>query len=92
MARKINIEKSAGLKIRTGNYETVEVSESIRTDIEFESVDELKKKDEALTSLLVSLLRKTAEDVMGGTSKHRIVGTQAVELWGDTAQGAQAKE
>ena len=92
MARKISVEKSAGLKIRTGNYETIEVSESVRMDIEFESVDELKKKDEVLTSLLVSLLRKTAEDVMSGTSKHRIVGNQAVELWDDTEQGAKAKE
>ena len=91
-SRKITISKSAGLKVRTGNYESVEVSEAISMDIEFDSSDELKKKDEALTSLLVSLLKKSADDVMAGTGRWRIVGSQAVELWGDTDKGPRVKE
>jgi len=90
--KKITIEKSATVKIAVGNFEMVDVSETIRADIEYSSIEELESKDGNLTNLLAKLLKQSAEKVLESMSRKRVVKNIPVELWSDTEAGPMASK
>lgn len=79
--RKATIEKGAVLKINTGGYENVEISQSIEVEVEFADATELRKKSDAVTSELLACLKSDAEQTLKETNRRRVVNGQPAELW-----------
>jgi len=85
MARKATIEKSAFLKINTGNFESVDVHMAVKEEIEFETPQELVEKTKKLDNMLIALLKNEAEASLTQMGRHRIMKINGVEtpveLW-----------
>ncbi len=85
MARKVTIEKSATLKIATGNFESVDVSMAVKEEIEFETPAELVEKTKKLDNMLIALLKNEAEAALAQMGRCRVMKINGkdtpVELW-----------
>ena len=85
MARKITLETSAFLKINTGNYETLDLSKTVREEIEFETAAELVEKSKKLDNMAAALLKAEAETMIEQLGRRRIMKISGVEtpvnLW-----------
>jgi hypothetical protein len=90
--KKITIEKSVTIKIAVGNFEMVDVAETIRADVEYSSIEELENKDGNLTNLLAKLLKQSAEKILESMGRKRVVKNIPVELWSDTENGPVASK
>ena len=103
MPRTVKVRKSVERTISTGNYENIRVSESIETDIEFNSASEMQAKLSALQSELLDQLeasvaatlervkgRKAAPSPVSAMAKPAPAGAPAGldEPWGDDAAEA----
>ena len=79
--KKIVIQQSATVKVNTGNYENIEVTESIEAEVEYENTDELKKKGAGMASALAMLLKSSTEKMLQETNRKRVVCGKETELW-----------
>jgi len=83
--RTAKISSYSTIKINTGNYEILEVSKSIETEVTYEKPEELSAKSVALDKMLAAMLREEAEYMMKNLGRKRIVkaGGREVEagLW-----------
>jgi hypothetical protein len=85
--RKAVIEKTLGIKISLGNFETLEVRESMTLDVEYLSHDDLERKDSNLTGFVTKMLKQSVEQAMQDIGRRRICKGQSVALWADGDQG-----
>lgn len=85
MARKITLETSVFLKINTGNFESIDVSKTVREEVEFDTPAELIEKSKKLDNMAQTLLKAEAEAMMEQLGRRRIMsigGTATpVNLW-----------
>jgi hypothetical protein len=79
--RKITIEKSATILINVGNFENVTIVESLKADVEYGDMTELKQKDANMQMALDILLKASAERTLKDVNRTRVVGNQPAELW-----------
>jgi hypothetical protein len=79
--KKVVIKKTAAIIVNTGGYENLSVSQTIEAEIEYDGIEELKKKDGNLTLVLDILLKKSTEETLKQTNRKRVIGNQPVELW-----------
>lgn len=83
--RKVTVEKTAFLKINTGNFESVDVSMAVKEEIEFETSEDLIEKTKKLDNMLIALLKKEAEASLTQMGRSRIMKINGVEtpveLW-----------
>lgn len=83
--RKITIETTAFLKINTGNYESLDVSKTIRQEVEFETAEELVAASHKADAAVAALVKSEAELMLEQLGRRRImkIANQdtPVELW-----------
>jgi hypothetical protein len=82
--KKFTVQTNVSLKINCGNYETIDVSKMISTEIECEP-NELPEKSAKNDALAIALLKQEAEIVVQELGRRRIMKTNGVdtpvELW-----------
>jgi hypothetical protein len=81
MSKKLVLESTANVKINTGSYETIDVSKSIRVEVEYETMEELEKKSKSVDSVLAKLVKAEAETILKETGRTRVHQNKEVELW-----------
>lgn len=85
--RKATIASSITIKINIGNFEHIEVTKSITTEVEFEKSDELLAKSSKLDELVSTACKNEAEKVMSDTGRKRYVkpgmADKEAPLWKD---------
>lgn len=90
--KTMSATKTISLKINTGNFETVDITQSISGDIEYATKDELMAKNNGMTRCCIELVKDSAEKTLEILGRHRMCNKTCVELWGDTPNGPLAKE
>jgi len=71
--RTAKIVAAVSMKINTGNYETIEVTKSIETEVTFEKPEELVEKSKGMDKTVTALLKEEAEYVMTQLGRKRMV-------------------
>lgn len=94
MPKKVTLETYVAIKVNTGNFETIDVTKTIRTDVEFEEMKELEKKSVALDAVVIKLAKEEAEAALRETGRSRYVKTgnteSKVDTWCDPKAPAQS--
>jgi len=85
MARKVTVETSVYLKVNTGNYETLDFSKTVKSEIEYETPEELIEKSKKLDNMAAVLLKNEADALMETLGRKRIMKINGadtpVKLW-----------
>lgn len=71
--RTAKIVAAVSMKINTGNYETIEVTKSIETEVTFEKPEELTEKSKGMDKTVTLLLKEEAEYAMTQLGRKRMV-------------------
>jgi hypothetical protein len=71
--RTAKISTLVSIKINTGNYETLEVSKSIETEVTFDKPEELTEKSKGLDRTAASMLKDEAEYICTQLGRRRVV-------------------
>lgn len=69
--RTAKISSAVSMKINTGNYETIEVSKSIETEVQFEKTEELTEKSKGMDKMALIMLKEDAELVCAQLNRRR---------------------
>lgn len=82
MARTATIDSTIAIKINIGNFESLDISKTIKLDIEFDSPETLAKKQAGLDKMLIDAVKSQVETVLSATGRKRMTKDKEVELWG----------
>ena len=88
--KKLVLETSANVKINTGNFETIDISKSIRVEIEYDNADEILKKSKAVDALVAKAVKAEGELLLKETGRVRVVKANAAEKEADIWNGPPA--
>jgi hypothetical protein len=69
--RKAEIETTISIKINTSNFEVLDVIKTIKTEVEFERIEDLRTKSAALDKLTIDLAKAEAEAALSETGRSR---------------------
>ena len=83
--RKITLETTLFLKVNTGNFESFDVSKSVKEEIEFDKPEELVEKSKRHDNMVALLIKNEAEGMIEKLGRKRIMKISGqdtpVPLW-----------
>lgn len=88
--RKITIETTAHIKVNTGNFETIDVSKTLRAEVEYANAEELLKKSQSMDAICTKMAKIEAELVLKETGRQRVIKPNAQEKEADIWNGPPA--
>lgn len=89
MPRIATLESTISIKINTGNFESLDVTKSVKTDVEYADPEDLKKKQEGFDKSVIDATKAEAERTMEATGRKRKLKAERgqvekeLPLWGE---------
>lgn len=78
--RTAELQSSISIKINVGNFESIDVTKTVKTEVEYETPDELKKKQTGFDTSVIRAAKTMAEIALTETGRKRISSDKHSEL------------